>query len=186
MSSLRNVQGRVVAKVGAFKKDRSGFTAIEFAMVVIPFMMLVFGIINIGLFYFTTFSLENALERAARLVRTGQAQSGQQPMTAEDFKQAVCGRMPSFVDCSGKLRVDVRSFPSFSSIQGNEPPGLDGSGNLGTGFSFTPGSGGDVVLVTAFYEWDMTKLMPFISLGNMASGARLIQAATAFRNEPFN
>ena len=46
MSSLRNVQGRVVAKVGAFKKDRSGFTAIEFAMVVIPFMMLVFGIIG--------------------------------------------------------------------------------------------------------------------------------------------
>ena len=57
-----------------FWRDERGFTAVEFAMVAMPFLMLLFGTIGIGLFFFTTFSLENAVEQASRQIRTGQAQ----------------------------------------------------------------------------------------------------------------
>ena len=175
---------RLKGNLKALRKDESGFTAVEFALVAMPFVMLILGVIQIALFYFTTFSLENALERAAREIRTGQAQS--QSIDAQAFKDKVCANMPGFADCAGHVRVDVRSFGSFSGIQGNTPPGLDGEGNLGSNFNFAPGQGGDVVLVTAFYEWTLTKYIPFLELGNMAGGSRLIQAAVAFRNEPFN
>ncbi len=57
-----------------WRADASGATAIEFGIVALPFSMFAYGIILIGLYFFTTFSLENALERASRLIRTGQAQ----------------------------------------------------------------------------------------------------------------
>lgn len=175
---------RLRGNLHTLRKDESGFTAVEFALVAVPFLMLLMGIIQIALYYFTTFSLENAVERAAREIRTGQVQT--QSIDAQAFKQKVCEYMPGFAKCASQVRVDVRSFSSFGGIQGNTPPGLDGDGNLGSNFTFAPGSGGDVVLVTAFYEWTLTKVIPFLELGNMAGGSRLIQAAVAFRNEPFN
>ena len=184
MSRKVGVFARVKGRLLAFRDDESGFTAVEFALIALPFLMLIMGVIQIALFYFTTFSLESAVERAAREIRTGQAQS--QAIDQAAFKQKVCEYMPGFANCDAHVRVDVRSFSSFGGIQGNTPPGLDGGGNLGSNFTYSPGSGGDVVLVTAFYEWEMTKMIPFIDLGDMANGSKLIQAATAFRNEPFN
>jgi hypothetical protein len=43
----------------------------------------------------------------------------------------------------------------------------------------------DTVVVTACYEMDMLKSIPFLNLGNMPSGATMLQAATAFKAEPF-
>jgi Flp pilus assembly protein TadG len=165
-----------------WRKDEQGFTAVEFGMVALPFLMLLFGIIEIGLLYFTTFSLENATEQAARLIRTGQAKTGNVDKAA--FKTEVCNRVAVFADCTGKLRVDVQSFPNFAGIA--PPNGLAG-GNLVTDGStqYGIGNGGDVVLVTAFYQWDMTSIIPFLNLSNMNGNARLIQASAVFRNEPF-
>ena len=71
---------------------------------------------------------------------------------------------------------------------------LDSSGNLKTGFSYAPGVGGDVVIVRAFYEWDLLAKLPIMPiwnnqvdtrLSNMPNGNRLLIATVAFRNEPF-
>jgi Flp pilus assembly protein TadG len=167
----------------SFARNRDGFTAVEFAIVAIPFIMMLFGIIAVGLFFFTTFALENAIEQSSRLLRTGQVQES--GMTREQFKTEVCNRAPGFVDCTSKLRVNVQSFASFGAIAAASC--TDGGGNLISegGSSFTPGGSSDVVLVTVCYEWDLVKAIPFIQLGNMGSGGRLIQAATTFRTEPY-
>ena len=64
--------GSVVSRLKAFGKDFSrderGFTAVEFAMVAMPFLMLLFGTIAVGLYFFTTFTLENAVEKAAHRI----------------------------------------------------------------------------------------------------------------------
>jgi hypothetical protein len=158
--------------------------AIEFAMVGLPFLMLLFGIIAVGLFFFTTFALENAVEDAARLIRTGQAQ--QSGMTAEEFKQEVCARAPRYVDCDLKMRVNVQSFTGFGSIVA--PSCVDTGGNLvpPTGTTFDPGAESTVVLVTVCYEWELPGKIPFLNLANMANGSALIQASTTFRSEPYN
>ena len=57
--------------------DESGFTAVEFAIVAMPFVMLLFGILSVCLYFFTNFTMENAVWQAARAIRTGQFQQGQ-------------------------------------------------------------------------------------------------------------
>ena len=59
-----------------WRRDNSGATAVEFAIIALPFMLLMFGIMTVCLYFFTNFSLENAAWAAARSVRTGQMQQG--------------------------------------------------------------------------------------------------------------
>jgi len=171
--------GRIGAVLGRLRRDKRGATAIEFGMVATPFLMLVFGIIQVGLLFFATFTIENATEQAARLIRTGQSQG----MTAASFAKCVCSFSASFVDCTNKLRINVQSFPTFAGI--TPPSGLTAAQTLNNTQNFTAGNGGDVVLVTTFYEWDLAGKLPFLKMTNMAGNNFLIQAATTFRNEPY-
>ena len=158
-------------------------TIIEFAMVVGPFLMFLFGIIAVGLFFFTTFTLENAVEQAARVIRTGQAQ--QADLTGAQFKEKVCENVPSSIDCQGKVFVNVKSFANSGDITAADiPQCLDSCGNMKNSADYVPGGASVVVLVWACYEWEMAKF-PFVDLGNMANGSRLIQATTTFRTEPY-
>ncbi|MGE5512290.1 MAG: TadE/TadG family type IV pilus assembly protein [Bacteroidota bacterium] len=167
-----------------WRQDRSGVTAIEFAFVGLPFFMLLFGIMGVGLFFFTTFSLENALERAARVIRTGQAQ--QTGMTAEQFKNLVCSNAPQFVDCENKLRINVRHYAEADLTPAVTRNECIENNTLTNVTIYEPGAASEVVLVTLCYEWDMVKAIPFLDLKESdMSGARLIQAATVFRSEPF-
>lgn len=167
-----------------WRRNADGVTAIEFAMVAGPFLMMLFGIIAVGLFYFTTFSLENAIEQASRSIRTGQAQRGN--MTADQFKASVCANVPSFVDCSGKLRVNVMNFPSSAAINpATLPSCIANDGSLNAASSFIPGQENVVVLAWLCYEWTLAKDIPFLNLSNMGNGSRLIQATTTFRTEPY-
>jgi hypothetical protein len=168
-----------------WRSDASGTTAIEFAFVAGPFLMLLFGIMGVGLYFFTTFSLENAVERTGRLIRTGQVQQG--GMTAQQFKEKVCELAPAFVDCVNKLRVNVLNFPDSDAIgPGAMAECLDAGGNLSDVTQFKPGDADQVVLIWVCYEWSMASKIPYLNLGNMGNGSRLIQAATTFRTEPYN
>ncbi len=114
-------------------------------------------------------------------VRTGQAQAGS--FDAGAFKAEVCKQLTAPIDCAG-LQLDVRHFSDFSSSDLTDP--IDGSGNLKTNFTYDPGGPGDIVVVRAFYEWDLIAKFPKdIALSNMANGNRLLMSTTAFRNEPF-
>ena len=63
--------GRLAGKLGSrMRRDQSGATAIEFAMVVGPFLALVFAIMEISLVYFVEFSIDNGVHKAARLIQT--------------------------------------------------------------------------------------------------------------------
>jgi Flp pilus assembly protein TadG len=174
----------------ALKSNSSGASALEFALLAGPFVVLLFGILAVGLVYVGNMSLEKAVEQGARLIRTGEAQS--QSFDAARFKTEVCKYLTAPLSCSG-LQLDVRSFSSFGSSNLTNP--LDSAGNLKSGFSYAPGVGGDIVIVRAFYEWDLLSKLPIIPvwkgrsvdtrLSNMSDGNRLLIATVAFRNEPF-
>ena len=107
-------------------------------------------------------------------------------MSKAQFKAEVCSKAPSFVDCVGKMRVNVQSFATFAGV--TPPQCVDGGGALVTdsGSAYSAGGSGEVVLVQVCYEWDLVKKIPFLEIDNMGSGSRLIQAATAFRTEPYS
>lgn len=170
-------------RFGGFLRERSGASAVEFALVAVPTILTLLAILEVGLVYFATFNLESATAQGARLIRTGQAQN--QKFDAGKFKTEVCKYIVAPITCDG-LRLDVRHYTSFANAGSNLTNPLDSKGNLKSNFSYDPGSGGDVVVVRAFYEWQlMAKLPKQISLGNMQNGDRLLVATSAFRNEPF-
>lgn len=184
---MRSVLGmrwfRLRRTLADWRTDGSGSTAVEFGIVAMPFLMLLFGIIGVALYFFTTFALENAVEQAARLIRTGQAQ--QAGMTDAQFKAKVCELVPGYVDCETKMLVNVRSFaqPDLA------PPVTQGecltNGTLSDATTYSPGTASQVVLISLCYEWEFARIVPFINLGNMNGGSRLIQASTVFRTEPY-
>jgi Flp pilus assembly protein TadG len=158
-----------------------GATMVEFALVMIPFFIILFGILEVGLVFWGMFELENATDDTARMVRTGQAQAGN--FDEARLKQEICNRVSLLVNCTAKIRLDVQSFNSFSQM--TPPAPLDGDGNLKESFAYSLGGPQQVVLFTAFYEWPLLNFMSTMSLSNMATGNRLLQSSAAFRNEPF-
>jgi Flp pilus assembly protein TadG len=172
--------GRLISR---WRANRSGATAIEFAIVATPFLMFLYGIMAIGLYFFTTFTLENGLEQASRLIRTGQAQKA--GMTEVQFKNQVCSFVPGFIDCENKLLLNVRSFAEADLTPVVTRAECLNGGSLTTVTTYTPGVANQVVLISLCFEWEFANKIPFIRLGDMNGGSRLIQAATAFRTEPY-
>jgi Flp pilus assembly protein TadG len=167
-----------------FARHQGGSAAVEFALILVPFLALMFGIMQTALVFFADQTLETAVADSARLILTGQAQS--QGMDATKFKNAVCARVYGLFNCQSGIYVDVQKYSSFGGITYSPP--IDGSGHLVTsGFGYNPGGPGDIVVVTLYYQWPIYfTLMDFGSLSNMAGGNRLLVATAAFRNEPYN
>jgi len=164
----------------SIRKNDDGSVAVEFALISIPFFAFLFALIETALVFFASVGMEGAMEDAARLLRTGVGQSN--GMTAQQFKNEICDRSPLFFDCDQRLVVDVRTFNDFGNVAFTDP--LDGNGDLSQNFQFNPGGASDVVLVRAFYIWEV--ITPIgIGLENMSGGNRLLTTSAVFRNEPF-
>lgn len=161
-------------------EDRRGATAVEFALVALPFLALLGAIIETAMVFFAGMMMEHGLSQSAREIRTGQLQlAGGSP---EAFRNSVCGRSAGLLRCE-RLRIDVRTLESFGGAT-SLPIDSDGMVDVES-ISFLPGNPGEIVLVRAFYDWPL--IVPNLGLGlsNMAGNRRLLTATAAFRNEPF-
>lgn len=172
---------RTMLLLSRFRRDKRGVTAVEFAMVALPFFFLLYAIIDISLVFFAQTTLENGVISAARQIRTGQAQAAN--MTAAQFRTLVCNQINMLLGCDARLGLDVRRFTNFGNV--NLPTALDGNGNLSGNMTFNPGVAGDIIVVRAFYVWPMLTPTVGDNFVNMAGGHRLLTTSVAFRNEPF-
>jgi Flp pilus assembly protein TadG len=165
-----------------FGRARDGAMAVEFAMVALPFLALIFATVELGMMFLVSTTLESSAQQAARTIRTGQFQSG--AGTAAAYKAAVCNGMGWLgADCQANLYVDVRTFNSFGAVNGPSPI-VNGAINPAS-MSFQAGAACSIVLARAFYNW--TLLAPDLSgLAHMRGNKVLLTAAAAFRNEPFS
>ena len=164
-----------------FARRNDGAAAVEFAMVAAPFLALVFAILETAIVFFAGQVLETAAADSARLVMTGQAQKG--GLSQAQFKDEVCKRVFGLFDCTGGIKVDVRTYSSFNAADLAKP--IDGNGNVSFTPSYQPGSPGDIVVVWLLYEWPVYVSLLGLNLSDMSGNKRLIMATAAFRNEPY-
>ncbi len=162
-------------------RDRQGNSAIEFGLIALPFFILAFGILEVGLIFWGNYELDNLTKSAARLVRTGQAQQGN--LTQAQMVAGVCDKAIVLTKCATKLRLSVQSFANFSSVKAPTP--TNKKGNLRKNFPYQAAGPSQVVLVTAFYEWSLIGPSSFALLSNLANGNYLVQSAAVFETEPF-
>jgi Flp pilus assembly protein TadG len=187
----RSAHAETARRLRSWRKDEKGFTAVEFAAVAMPFVMMLFGILSVCLYFFTNSTFENAVWQASRVIRTGQLQQGTgvyAGLSMDDrkkaFKAALCAKTPPFVDCNKAIVMVQSNTAGFGSIS---PPSCATDGELmdQTKAGFDAGTASAVVLVTVCYHWSFGGNLPFIKLGNLKDGALLIQSSVAFRTEPF-
>jgi Flp pilus assembly protein TadG len=168
-----------------FGRHQGGAAAVEFALILLPFLALMFGIMQTALVFFADQTLQTAVTDSARLILTGQAQN--QSLNATTFKNAVCARIYGLFDCQNGIYVDVQTYTNFGGISYSPP--LDAHGDLDTTrMAFNPGGPNDTVVVTLYYKWPIFfTLMDFNALSTTGmGGSRLLVATAAFRNEPYN
>src|ERR1700738_5555351 len=114
-ASVRNALRR-------FRRNRRGSAIVEFALVAPVFFALLFAIIETAFMFFASQVLETITQDSARVLMTGQAQSGQvgtcaDPVTGPaacnqaTFKNYVCSQIPGLFNCNSPngIFVDVES-----------------------------------------------------------------------------
>jgi Flp pilus assembly protein TadG len=178
---VREAAVRTIRHCRTFGRDRRGATIVEFALIALPFFMLLCSIIETGVIFVGNSLLQKATADAARLVRTGQVQASN--MTATQFKNYICAETSPVLNCAN-LQVDVESFSSFDNI--TIANAIGGNGTLNSNLNnFSVGAAGNIVMVRTFYSWNIVipLLQPFFA--NLANGDCLLTATAAFRNEPF-
>jgi Flp pilus assembly protein TadG len=164
------------------RRPREGAAAVEFGMIALPFLFMLFAIAEIAFVFVLDSVLENAVIETGRLVRTGQASA--QGFTADTFKERMCARMNIFAaGCLSKVHVDVRSVASYANLSAPDP--LQGGGFSTSGLNYQNGQPGSLMLARAWYRH--TLFTPFLSQGLARGGSDAwLMASTSFQNEPWN
>ncbi|MEO6842057.1 MAG: TadE family protein [Bradyrhizobium sp.] len=181
-----------------FRRNRSASAAVEFALVAPVFFGLLFAIIETAMMFFASQVLETITQDSARMLMTGQAQTGQVPVCADPvsgaaapctqatFKNYVCSQIPGLFNCNSPngIFVDVESYPQFSNVVINSQ--IDGSGTFINNMQYSPGGACAIVVVRLFYQWPLYVTGLGYNISNMSGNTRLLSATAAFKNEPYS
>jgi Flp pilus assembly protein TadG len=185
------------------RHDREGAAALEFALLAVPFMLLIFATFETFFAFAGEQLMANAVETMARKLRTGEITFGQGKITDKteaEFRQLFCDEISILNMCSEtealseeKLHLDVRQFASFADMPRGVPKvSADTYSDLDTSdFAFSPGGANSKNMLRAYYRWQiMTDLMrPYITNIRPANKPVptdfLIVQTAAFENEDY-
>ena len=167
-----------------FGRARQGATAVEFAFIAGPLLMLIFGVLELAMVFMVATTLEGATAAAARPLRTGAMQTAGTANKAA-FAKAVCDRMSWLgASCASNLQVDVRTYDDFTSLR--DDPAMTGGNFDPAKTCWSPGGPTDIVLVRTYYSWTIFTPLLSNALVNAPGNKRMVSAVEAFRNEPYS
>ena len=190
----RHAKGRFRALV----RSRDGTAAIEFALLAIPYFLILFAILETFVAFIAEQVVSNAVDTMSRQIRTGQITATNTDMTK--FRQAFCNEISVIIKCStseiatpANLYLDVESFATFANIPTTIPRVSTAAGADidPSGFKFAPGGAQTTNMVRAYYRWQvMTDLLrPYLTNIRPTDGSMpttfLIVATSAFQNENY-
>jgi Flp pilus assembly protein TadG len=188
VTDMKSIAAKFVPKLfRRFAKSERGVTAIEFAIVIPPFLLIMFVMVESGFMLFTEYVLQTSVQKAARQIKTGQAQSA--GLTAATFKTEVCKLAGIIIDCS-KITVYARPENTFATLKSNLPSFM----NVGASYGGAPanptnyGCGAPLQAagVIATYDWKFSVPFFMSPLGNIDNNnTRRLLGVAVFRNEPF-
>jgi Flp pilus assembly protein TadG len=172
-----------------FLHNQRGSTAIEFAMLALPFALLVFAILESCISFAGQEVMANATDNVARQLRTGQVRAA--TVTDTSLKQMICSQMQIIVaqNCPGLL-VDLRQYTTFAdaaaagfSIQTGD---IVLTGTSPATFTVAPGPSESKNMLRVFYKWPIMTDFLAKSMANLNGGNTLHFASVTWQNEPFD
>jgi Flp pilus assembly protein TadG len=178
-SSLRAIATRLPV-LRRFARNQRGAVSIEFALIAVPFFLVLFAIMEVCMVFFASQLLEKGTQDASRKILTGQAQNAN--FTQQQFKQEVCDQVALLMPCAN-IYLDVKSYTTFANVNIQKP--LDSNGNFVNNFGYQPGGPNNIVVVRTMYQWPL--FVPGLSywLADIGNSKKLLMATATFRNEPY-
>ena len=179
-------------------RDERGASALEFAILALPFLLAMIAVFEYGYVYIVHASLDTALTDTARLIRTGQAQttsitytdpstnaqaSTSVPMTSSQFAALVCSRMVWVANCKSSLLVSAEVQSSFTG-QTSTPPTQNGQ--LVTTLPFNMGADRCIVLIHGYYPWQLVTPSLWMGATKLNGNNILLSSAALIMNEPYS
>ncbi len=135
----------------ALARSRDGAAAIEFALLAIPYFLVIFAILETFVAFAAEELVSNGVDTMSRRMRTGQITYNlgrTTDMNQAQFRQAFCDEISILVRCSAsevatpsKLYLDVQTFSTFSAIPTTIPKlSTDKYADINTAaFKYAPG-----------------------------------------------
>jgi Flp pilus assembly protein TadG len=159
----------------AFRKDQSGATAVEFALVAPLLCFALLSLVEIGMMGMMCSGLDNAVVEPARRIRTGRDDA---PTSATSFEDQICAHMGgSTAACHTRLTTSVQRFSKFAAAGATvTAPPAD---------QFDKGGPGDIIIVKVDYNWPL--MTPFVATAFHRDGplSVVLSSRVAFKNEPY-
>lgn len=189
---LRPAIGSRLASLPArLGRDERGTTAIEFALVALPFFALIFGTMALGIWYLDEASVDLAVSASARQLMNGVAQANPTVLSspAAFSTQVLCPNMPSYVACSAtNPSVSINVVPAdfgtlLRTVPVTDPKAPAGSMSMPTLIHQKPAtcspSQGEVVYIQVAYT------IPALNAVYAVFGGSQILSGTTVKVEQF-
>jgi Flp pilus assembly protein TadG len=173
-------------------RHSAGVAAIEFAMVAPVLILLVIETLQIGFYFYTSATLNDATQHAARQILVGAVE--QQGLTAAQFRsQILCPQLPASMSCSNVITnisnvaegLNPNGFYAF--VNPNQTAIVQPTMNNNQ-TSFCPGSTGSYIYIQVYYAMPLISPI-WIAIGSTnwnGGSVHFVSAYAAFKNEPFS
>ncbi|HWA51033.1 MAG TPA: TadE/TadG family type IV pilus assembly protein [Dongiaceae bacterium] len=174
-------------------RDKSGATAIEFALVSLPVIYLMVGIVEFSVAMTVANSLEAATNLSSRLGKTGYV--ADQLTQKDTIRDEIERRVGPLIDMN-KLEITTTAFKDFEDLDVQDPwndannndypdPGewTDTNGNNFCDGCSGLGSGENVAIYKITYPWKI--MTPLISAVVGDNGIIELTAYSVVKNEPY-
>jgi Flp pilus assembly protein TadG len=182
---LQYLAKKIRRNILRFCVARRAATAVEFALIAPAFLGCLVAIIETTLFLFAQATLQNAATEAGRVFMTGQAQTNNTTVQ-QLVANTICpssSALSTLFNCNN-LIVIVQDYADFAAANTSAPQ-LYTNGVLNTGWTYSPGSPGDVMVVQLIYQWPVVSGPLSFSLANLPGNAIEMMGVSAFRVEPY-
>ena len=185
-------------RIVGFFQARSGATAVEFALLALPFLAMTCGTLEAGLVYWEQEILQQAVVEAGRQIYTGKFQTTNAGTTnsatlISNFRNAICtspnGTTRLTIFNCANVRVSITQASGFSGASAVSPVvvGSNGISDWNPGFqSYACAGSSSIMIIQAAV--DIPVFFPSLGLTttNLPNKRRVLQAATVFKVEPYS
>lgn len=167
-----------------FGKDKRGSTAIEFVILILPFTLMMFAVIETGISFAAQQIMSNTTDNLARSLRVNEiTQAAATPGAVRDL---ICNEIKIIVapGCPG-LSIDLRTYANFSDVPLSIP--RTAGGDLDTsGFMIAPGGSGSKNQLRIFYRWPVISDFMRKYLAELPDGKTLLYSTLTWQNEDYS
>jgi Flp pilus assembly protein TadG len=181
--SAKSAPKKRFSLLSRFRKDKRGSVAIEFSMLILPFTLMVFAIIETGLSFAAEQVISNASDDLSRDMRTGDIRTADVSDTFLFDK--ICDHIDIFVAAGcPELEVDLRTFDTYADV----PTSIEylANGDIDTSdYDAVLGGSETINSLRVYYRWPIISDFMRSRLSSLPNGKTLLFSSNTWRNEPY-